>query len=313
MSDGGSPQPAEPRPWLAEREIDAQQARALLAEHFPQLHPITLEPFGTGWDNIAFLVNRRWVFRFPRRAIAEPAMRTELALLPMLAGRLPLSVPVPTLVGGPSASYPWPFAGYARLPGTTACRARLDKRQRSALAAPLAQFLTCLHTWDSGEARRHGAGQDRMRRWDLLLRRRQIEDRLARLAALGILCDARPWQGILDALPASYQPSNEQLVHGDLYARHLLVDAHGSVTAVIDWGDCHLGDPATDLAIVWGFLPGCAHADFFEIYGEIDPLRRRLARFRAYYYAVVLLLYGHDVQDAALISEGRASLELLRT
>ena len=36
-------------------------------------------------------------------------------------------------------------------------------------------------------------------------------------------------------------------VHGDLYSRHLLVDDAGRPCGVIDWGDCHVGDPAVDL------------------------------------------------------------------
>ncbi len=300
------------RPWVPDHEIDTATACRLLETSFPELRPVRLEPFGSGWDNSAFLVNERWIFRFPRRAIAAPLMRTETQLLPMLAGRLPLAVPRPVFVGAPSSEFPWHYSGYARLAGKTACRARLDQAGRQALAAPLAEFLAALHGWDAQQARALGAGHDPMRRWDLPLRLRQIEDRLARLAELGLVPDARPWQGILEALPSHYEATSTHLVHGDLYARHLLVDAQGQAVGVIDWGDIHLGDPVTDLAMVWGFLPRSAQPAFFEVYGEVDSLRCKLARFRAYYYAVILLLYGHDVADAALVDEGRASLELLR-
>ena len=47
-------------------------------------------------------------------------------------------------------------------------------------------------------------------------------------------------------------------VHGDLYARHLLLDETRLPSGVIDWGDVHLGDPALDLSVAISFLPPAA-------------------------------------------------------
>src|SRR3954469_17870597 len=41
---------------------------------------------------------RHLVFRFPRRALALPAFRRELTVLPRLAPLMPLPVPVPELI-----------------------------------------------------------------------------------------------------------------------------------------------------------------------------------------------------------------------
>ncbi len=41
------------------------------------------------------------------------------------------------------------------------------------------------------------------------------------------------------------------LMHGDLYARHLLLDESFQLSRVIDWGDLHAGDGAVDLAVAW--------------------------------------------------------------
>ena len=51
-------------------------------------------------------------------------------------------------------------------------------------------------------------------------------------------------------------------VHGDLYARHLLLDDHKKLCGVIDWGDVHLGDRALDLSIAYSFLPAEARLCF---------------------------------------------------
>lgn len=50
-------------------------------------------------------------------------------------------------------------------------------------------------------------------------------------------------------------------LHGDLYARHLLVD-RGRLIGVIDWGDLMAGDPAVDLTVAVTFLPRAARASF---------------------------------------------------
>ncbi len=103
---------AAPPPWTAEREVDAATARALLADAFPRLRLERVEPFGVGWDNVAWLVDGAWVFRFPRRAIAVDLLRTETSVLPLVAASVPLPVPEPTLVAEGDARFPWPFAGY---------------------------------------------------------------------------------------------------------------------------------------------------------------------------------------------------------
>jgi len=259
------------RPWDAERAVSIGLARGLLARQFPELAGERVEPFGVGWDNSAFLVGGEWVFRFPRRKLAAALIEREIAILPRVAPGLPLPVPVPTFAGRPAAGYPWPFAGYRRLPGAAACRARLDAAGRQRAARPLARFLAALH-------------------------------------ATGAIDGPRPWLPILEDLPADFVPRARALVHGDLYARHVLVDARGAPSGVIDWGDVHAGEPAVDLSLAHAFLPDRARGAFRDAYGPIDEPTWRMARFRALHSVVHFLRYGCEVGDAALVDEGRTAL-----
>ncbi|MHC5115085.1 MAG: phosphotransferase, partial [Planctomycetota bacterium] len=286
-------------------------ARSLVESQFPDLAPARLTSFGVGWDNTAYLVNDEWVFRFPRREIAVDLIETENRLLPALADRLPLPIPVPTLTGEPEERYPWPFAGYRELPGHTACRADLDDKQRALSAAPLAEFLKTLHAVPAAEAHALGAPPDTIRRMDVAYRTEKVRDRLDQCVACGLVDDPAPFRAILDDTPRDWTPAADTLVHGDLYARHVLVDDDGHPTGVIDWGDVHVGDRANDLGIVAGFLPPSAQATFFEVYGAVDDDTWRMARFRALLSAVMILVYGHDVDDDALVREGLASLRFL--
>lgn len=98
------------------------------------------------------------------------------------------------------------------------------------------------------------------------------------------------------------------VVHGDLYARHLLKGDEGALCGVIDWGDLHLGDPALDLNVAYALLPPEDRAAFWSAYGDVDDATRARARFRALHYGVTLVWYGLDIGDEALIDVGALAL-----
>jgi aminoglycoside phosphotransferase (APT) family kinase protein len=107
-----------------------------LQRNFHTFRHASSKRFGAGMDNIAFLVDRKYVFRFPRRSIIVPLLETETAVLPLIAPHVPIPVPVPRFKGVPQGAYPWMFAGYELLPGTTACSVALTDA-RLALAPAL--------------------------------------------------------------------------------------------------------------------------------------------------------------------------------
>jgi aminoglycoside phosphotransferase (APT) family kinase protein len=299
--------------WAAEREVTPDLASALVREQFPELAAggaTSIERLGVGWDNVAYLVGGAHVFRFPQREVAVPLLETESRLLPVLAPRLPLPVPVPIFLGRPSAAYPWPFQGYARLPGRPACDAALDEAARARAAVPLARFLRALHDVPADEAARLGAPSDTLGRADLPRRAQLTRERLAEARARGLVDGGDALDALCAEAEAARGPAAPPaLVHGDLYARHLLVDGAGALSGVIDWGDVHLGHPALDLSIAFGFLPPRARAAFFSAYGGVpDESVLLQARLRALFYGVTLLLYGTEAADAELVREARVGL-----
>jgi aminoglycoside phosphotransferase (APT) family kinase protein len=298
-------------PWQADISVSVDLARSLIESQFPSLAPAEVKPFGAGWDNTAFLVNDAKVFRFPRRTFAVQFMDAEIAVMPWVGPQLPIPVPVPRWIGQPTEMYPWPFAGYIRIPGRTACSFGLDVGQRTSLARPLARFLRALHGIDVTDAARHGAGSDRIARLDLGPRLPEARDDLERLARLGVISDVRPYQAIFERWPDGYIPKQETLVHGDLYARHLLLDAGRSLAGVIDWGDVHLGDPAADLMIVHAFLPLSARKAFREEYPPITDLSWEVAQVRALWHTLKVARYAHEINDIDLAREAQASFHHL--
>jgi aminoglycoside phosphotransferase (APT) family kinase protein len=295
--------------WEADFEITTAKASMLIASQFPGLQPVQIAPLGAGWDNAAFLVNERFVFRFPRREIAAPLIVREARILPLLAPHLPVSIPVSEYSGAPADGYPYAFAGYPLIPGQTACRCVWSERERENQAPVLARFLASLHgipvdretaAWAPGDEIERANVQQRAPKLKERLRARVLDFNTRQVNALTTLVDA------LAAAPLQTRPYC--WVHGDFYARHLLYHA-GRFTGVIDWGDVHLGDPAVDLSIAFSFLPPVARVTFREVYGEIDEATWQRARFRAIHYGAILTEYGAGTGDEAIRAAGEYALQ----
>jgi aminoglycoside phosphotransferase (APT) family kinase protein len=298
-------------PWAAEIEVTAELAARLVAARFPQLGAPSLTPLGEGWDNAAFLVNGQWVFRFPRRAVAAELIETEARILPLIAPELPLPVPVPVFVAEPIAGYPWPFAGYAMLPGTPLSRNRLCERDETACASSLGAFLRALHAIDAEPLVAAGLPGDKIGRLDHARMRPKFLERLDALHAAGLVRERNALIAFLDRVaPAGPRSDRLAVVHGDLYARHVRMDEDLRVSGIIDWGDLHLGDPALDLSIAFSAISPQARGAFFEAYGADDRRSLELARYRAIYHCAMVVHYGLRVGDAELIEAGTKGLEV---
>jgi aminoglycoside phosphotransferase (APT) family kinase protein len=295
--------------WDADNQVTEQEAALLIERQFPDLAPAHLETLGIGWDNVAVLVNGRFVFRFPRRQIAAGLVEREARILPQLAPHLPYPLPVPEYVGTPTTDYPFIFAGYAFLPGQTACRCACTAAERIALAPQLAAFLAALHRIPIGAETRRWAPGDEIARGDLPQRAPQVRERiLANVAGLEASAVGRLVDLVGDLATTPAPVEGHCWVHGDFYARHILLDEAHRLAGVIDWGDVHVGEAALDLSIAFSFLPPLARREFRRVYGEIDAATWRRARFRAIHYGTILTEYGAAIGDAAIRTLGEYAL-----
>ena len=300
--------------WIPDIAIDTALAARLIAEQFPALPLDRIETLGNGWDNAAFLVDGRISFRFPRRRVAGNLIKREIALLPMIAAHLPLAIPAPQYVGAPTHAYPWYFAGYDLIAGDTACKRVLTDAQRAACAEPLGAFLRALHAIDVRPLVARGLPPDEIGRLDPVKRLRLATERVNALRAQNIASRADLDRTIawLAAHPPQPCPDDERrVVHGDLYARHVVLDDAPRPVGVIDWGDIHLGDPGLDLMIAHLLLPATAHAAFRTAYGPIGERAWHAGRYRAAYHAILEIDYGMRVNDAAMRDSGLAGLRLM--
>ena len=294
--------------WTPEYDVSPDLARALIASQFPDLAPERIERCGSGMDNIAYLVDEKRVFRFPRRNVVAPLLETEAAVLPLIAPHLPLPIPVPRFVGKPQEPYPWIFAGYDALAGTPACSVELSDADCARLAPVLGEFLGALHRIDPAQALAAGLLGDVIRRMDHACRFPLAQERLSELERGGYLSNVTPYLTFMHAnAPLALQSCS--IVHGDLYALHVLVDGEHDVTGIIDWGDVHFGHSAADIMVAHTMLPSSSHAAFIEAYGGVDPQTWAWAKYRAIYHSALLAQYGIRIADANLERAGLSALQ----
>jgi aminoglycoside phosphotransferase (APT) family kinase protein len=288
--------------WTAEVVIDEGLVRRLLAR-FPELEIRSLRRLAEGWDNSVWVVDERFAFRFPRRAIAIPGIEREIAVLPALAPLLPLPVPCPVFVGDPGDDYPWPFFGSELLPGVEAGDAGLDDDARLAVGLQLARFLRTLHSLDADQC----LPVDFNGRADMARRTAMARDELAELERLGLWRAPSRVTSLLEEAERLPLPEEPVLVHGDLHFRHVLVEGRAP-SGVIDWGDVCRADPGIDLPLFWSFVPPEGREAFLDAYGAMNEAQLLRARVLAINLCAVLARYGHHEGFEGVEREGLAGL-----
>lgn len=288
--------------WEPEHTVSTAEAAALIGARFPRLRGAPVDELATGWDNTVFLVGDDWIFRFPRRSIALPGIRREIELLPRLAPRLPLPVPVPELVGGPSPAYPWPFWGARHIPGHELAESGRSDEDRVAAAADLGAFLRALH--EPGLAADADLPRDPMSRAEPSVRSPLARERLDRLARDGRWQPDPAVERLLDAgdhIKAYTGPVS--VSHGDLHIRHLLVDENGHAAGVIDWGDLCVADRSVDLSLAYGGFAGPARTALLSAYGPVGPEQEIRARVLAVFLCAALAEYAAGTGRSRLLKE----------
>ncbi|MFJ1925500.1 aminoglycoside phosphotransferase family protein [Streptomyces sp. NPDC088131] len=251
---------ADPRP-----AIDAALARRLVDTQFPQWAelPLTLlDPAGS--DHVIYRLGEGLSVRLPRHAGAIGQAMKESEWLPRLAPHLPLAVPVPAGVGEPDFGYPWPWAVSRWLDGDVATAEGLS--DSSLAAVQLAEFLAALQAFVPEDFPAEGARED--------LTGRPLTDRdratRAAIAEVDGVFDAAAMTELWDAaLSAPGWDGPPVWFHGDLHTGNLLTVA-GRLSAVIDFGELGIGDPARDLTIAFTLMSAGSRAVFRATLGADD-------------------------------------------
>lgn len=204
-----------------------------------------------GWDSHAEVVEGIWLDRTARRPEVARWLELEARLMPRLADRLPLTVPVPTLLDTDP-----PRARHRLVPGTPVEPTMLTADDGARVGA----FLRALHDTPSTV----WAGTDLVRDTERL----PAMDEMTAMVVPRLPAELRP---VAEALALRCRDATHRTVlrHGDLGPEHLLVTGD-RVTGVIDWTDVALGDPALDLAWLVNGTPAPFAESLIATYGATD-------------------------------------------
>ncbi|MFS0705090.1 phosphotransferase [Cellulomonas sp. 179-A 9B4 NHS] len=287
-----------PRHPLIEVDVDADLARALLREQHPDLAGLPLHGRTNGWDNLTWRLGDDLAVRFPVRALSSELVEREQRWLPVLAGRVPVPLPVPLRAGRPGARYPWTWSVVPWLHGDVV--AATEPTSRTAWAPALADALAALHVPAPADAPPNPyRGVPLAERDDVVVPR--FTDAVPHVDALraawGDGLAAPPW-----ARPAVW-------LHGDPHPGNL-VSRDGALAGLLDFGDLTSGDPASDLATAWLTFDAAGRAAFRA---RTDALRgwddATWVRARAWAAALVPVLLAHPDEYPLMAAVGRHAAE----
>jgi aminoglycoside phosphotransferase (APT) family kinase protein len=223
-------------------------AREILAEAFPELR-ITRPKLLLAGDEYDTWAVGGTVVKFPKRPEFATKLERERSIQPMLLELVGSVVPALTGLSGPVAGFPFPIATFARAVGRQGQSSegpimRPKPWARGALARELAGVLTALHGASVPRAKAFGVERS------VLEVGGGVDVGEGAIAWASRVAGDAVDRFLIDPLPAAARRRGRQvLCHGDLKGEHVFVSEDGRrVTAVIDWADLTITDPALDLA-----------------------------------------------------------------
>src|SRR6266702_3945229 len=207
----------------------------LVRASFPSLEFREVRIIEDGWDSLVLDLDNAWILRFPRRPEVADWLDREIALLPELAAKLPVTVPQFDLIARNSGA----CVAYRKIAGTPPTTG-VSKRTGQDVGG----FLSALHRFPVERARALGVSCFDPMAWRDRYRGRCAEFRQDVFPLLEPAERERA-DGVFGRVEElDFSPA---LIHGDLGPAHVLCRS-GRVVGVIDWSDACVGDPALDLA-----------------------------------------------------------------
>ncbi len=269
-------------------------------------HKISVESIkllDQGWDNLAYLINDEFIFRFPRRDAALDCIENEIALLPLIAKQVTFPLTSPEFIGTPSDVFPFPYAGYRMIQGKPLCEASELLIKDRAFAITLASWLKQLHSITPSEESIKAIHGDQSWRLNIAHRTQRCRENIAQyekyFKAAGL--NSEELQDIIHRI-SQFEFSNLSpvYVHGDLNHRHIIVEPTTLQPAgLIDFGDIHIGHPGIDLSVGMIFEES-AFDDFLDAYGDVNAQTRAVLCFQAFGHGMSFLPYAYETNRASL-------------
>lgn len=278
--------------------------KRLIEETFPGLKTTGLKPLHLGgefdtWDVAGTVI------KFPKYAEASAKLDVEIAIHETLVQRLGAMVPPLRAIGEPSDAFPLRTVAFERARGRQGQTpdgpiVRPKPWARTSLAKEVAGALSALHTTSAKAAKTAGVAK---RAVDL----DGVDPSDKAIAWATKIVGHRLDSFLVNPFPAGTpKPGPKVLCHADIKGEHLYVSEDGTrLTAIVDWADVAISDPALDLAgfAIW-LGPTFVH-EVLEFY--TGPTDEGLEERAVYLARANLLTY----MDEHLAEGGRAGVPVV--
>jgi Phosphotransferase enzyme family len=275
---------------------EAGEHRAFVERRWPELDVRTFEPVGGGWDCFTYVVNREWVFQFPRLPGAAKRLTTQIDVLPELAREVSSAIPSPEYTSTDPVCM-----GYARIDGRP-MSADVD----GIWPERLGRFLYDLHMTPPEYVGMRSIPASAVR--DGL--RREVDAMSLHVLPLLDLGE----RAAAERTIAAFLDDDDNfrfatsLTHGDIGPEHVLITEAGDLAGVIDWGDVEVGDPVFDLAWVLNAMPEVGERVLGAYGGAPDDRFHVRARFAFLLMPWHEVRYGMETDQAAFVESGMAGV-----
>jgi aminoglycoside phosphotransferase (APT) family kinase protein len=269
-----------------EQEVNLELVRSLLKEQCPQWAELELTPIlSSGTDNALFRLGDKYVVRIPRIEWSPGSITNginkEYLWVPQLARHLKTPVSEPIFKGKPNEDYPWPWSITKWNEGHNPDFEKEGEYEN--LAIDLADFLNELHSIKLSET-----GPFSRRGVPLVELDKETQEALKNVEED---MDTKPlallWEKLLNTPCWNQSPV---WMHGDLLPGNILIQ-NNRLSAVIDFADVGLGDPACDLIVAWSMLNSSSRAIFRNHLVNIDEHTWQRGKGWALSIAVIILPY----------------------
>lgn len=230
-------------------EIPKEKAKKLIESQFPSLNIEHIKSVGEGWDNVVYMINSEYIFRFPKWDWASESLFRESKLLPIIQTKLSVQIPDFAFIGQASNDFDKYFVGYRPIQGKFLWKDyfyELKESEQEDIYKDLAQFFISLHEiplelLEEGKLE-HWGYKDEYAEYFTMIKHHtfsfltDLEQKKIKAFFDSFLSDERNF---------SYTPA---VLHSDLSSDHILINGDTKrLSGLIDWGDLRIGDPDYDL------------------------------------------------------------------
>ena len=215
----------------------------LIQKDYPGFSISSIKKIGEGDNSKAFVVNKNYIFRFPKKGKVKHQIQREVCVLPKIKSAVGISIPDFEFIS-PALN----FVGYQKINGhilSDKILRSLSKNQQVEIHKTLGNFLTQIHSFPLSCLENCG-----LETMDL---KEEYSDNFKNAKKEIFPFISKKKREIISHFFNQYLSDDNNfkytaaLVHNDFSKDHILIDTgNKQISGIIDFGDIAIGDPSYD-------------------------------------------------------------------